>query len=369
VAPLSPLVWIRAAAVAALCATGALVADYTGTAPAFCTAGTGCAAIRQAGWGYIPGLWISVPTVGAIAFSLLLAVTLLPSKPAARVLSAAGGLIAGLAGVALIFIQAKVIGAFCSLCLMVDASAILAGVGALFLLRRHEGKEPFEPWAWALLGAVAFGATWYWPKARPLPDVPPEVKKHYQPGKINVVEFADFECPYCRRLHGTLKQLNGEFSGRVHLVRLNMPLTSHMHARPAAIAFVCADQQGKGEAFGDRLFEGKLLSDAGQRKAAAELGLDLAAFDQCLNSDAAEQRVEREAKILRDVGYEGLPTTFVGAEKILGAQPIEVFRAAYERAGRGAGEAGIPWFAYLIVAAGAAGGIMWFGRRARTDTA
>src|SRR4029450_4371019 len=134
----SALNLIRPAAVAGLAASGALFVDYTGMDPAYCTAGTGCAAIRHSGWGYIPiaGPGVAVPVVGAIAFALLLGVTLLPSERWQKRLSFAGGLLAALTGLALIVIQFKVIGAFCSLCLIADGSALVAGVGALLLLKQ-----------------------------------------------------------------------------------------------------------------------------------------------------------------------------------------------------------------------------------------
>ncbi|HVJ17338.1 MAG TPA: thioredoxin domain-containing protein [Polyangiaceae bacterium] len=367
----SALNLIRAAAVVALASSGALFVDYTGTDPAYCTAGTGCAAIRHSGWGYVPvaNTGIAVPVIGAIAFTLLLAVTLLPSETWRHRLSTAGGFVAAVIGVALIAIQAQVIGAFCSLCLITDGAAIVAGAGAILLLKQRGGGEPLETWAWALLGAVAFGSTWLWPKVRPLPDVPAAVKQHYQAGKINVVEFADFECPFCRRLHDTLKKLNKEYAGRVHFVRLNMPLLSHPNARDAARAYVCADEQGKGEPFGDLLFEEELFSHSAQREAAAKLGVDAARFEACLRAPETDKRIDREAKILRDTGFEGLPTTFIGAKKIVGAQAEEYFRAAYEHEARGLGNSGIPWFVYVFVSLGVAGGVVWFGRRARSASA
>lgn len=360
------LVLIRSAAVVALAACGALFADYTGGAPTYCTVGTGCAAIRQSGWGYVPGVWIPVPAVGAVAFALLLVVTLLPWGR--RWLSVAGGLLAAVTGVTLLAIQGFVLGQFCTLCTVVDLAAVLAGAGALLLMQRSGGGEPLAPWAWALLGAGAFGATFFWPRARPLPDVPAEVKKLYQANKINVVEFADFQCPYCRRLHATLKKLNHEYQGRVNFVRLNMPLGGHSLARPAAHAFVCADQQGKGEQYGDFLFEEEALEHQQQLRGARELGLDLQRFQQCLTAPETDRRVERESKILRDMGFEGLPTTFVGDQKIIGAQSEEFFRAAYERAARGGTGGGVPWFVYTLVWLGVGGGLVWFGRRARPDS-
>jgi predicted DsbA family dithiol-disulfide isomerase len=148
-----------------------------------------------------------------------------------------------------------------------------------------------------------------------------------------------------------------------------MPLTSHQFARDAARAHVCADRQGKGEQFGDLLFEQELLGGAAQRQAARKLGLDLVEFERCLRSPETDARIDRESKILIDAGLDGLPTTYIGPAKLVGLQPEEYFRDAYERAARGLGGAGVPWFAYVIVALGVAGGIVWFGRRAQNAAA
>jgi predicted DsbA family dithiol-disulfide isomerase/uncharacterized membrane protein len=354
------------AALVALAASGALLADYSGLAPAFCTAGSGCAKVRQMGFGSVPvlpGLYVPVPLLGIIAFALLLGLTLLPNPIQRRRLTSLAALAAGVVGLGLLVVQAFVVGAFCSLCVTVDLAGVVAAVGGFFYLRdRRPPAELVTPFGWAALAVVSSLAPFYWPKVRPAPAVPAEIAKLYQPGKINVVEFADFQCPYCRRLHPTLKKLNREYGAKVNFIRLNLPLPGHPDARPAAIAAVCADEQGKGEAMSDLLFEAESLGEGSETTAARTLGLDLERFRRCLTSKEASARVDREAKILRDAGFDGLPTTFVGSDKIIGAQPEETFRAAYERAERGVGQSGTPWPVYLLVALASMAAIAWFGR-------
>jgi protein-disulfide isomerase/uncharacterized membrane protein len=347
----------------ALAASGALLADYSGLAPTFCTAGSGCAQVRQAGYGWVPGLNVPVPLLGVVAFAALLGVSLLPNLTLRRRLTSLASFVGAAIGLALLGVQHFLVGAFCSLCVTVDVSAIAAGIFAVFYLRDERPSfEPVSPLAWAALGTVAFLAPFYWPKVRPQPAVPPEIAKLYQPGKINVVEFADFECPHCRRLHPRLKKLNHEYGDRVNFVRLNLPLAGHPDAKPAAIAYVCADQQGKGEPMSDLLFQATSLGPGSETKAAKALGLDLDRFNRCLASKEAVARVEREARILQEAGFEGLPTTFVGSDKILGAQSEETFRAAYERAAHDVGQNGTPWPIYVFVTLGAMAAIAWFGR-------
>jgi protein-disulfide isomerase/uncharacterized membrane protein len=360
------LALIRTAALIALAASGALLADYSGLAPTFCTAGSGCAELRRSGFGSVPLLpdvYVPVPLIGVVAFGLLLGVSLLPNPDLRKRLTSLGSFVAAAVGLALLAVQAFVAGVFCAFCVAVDLSAIAAGIFAVFYRRdARPASELVSPLAWAALGAVAFVAPYYWPKARPAPSVPPEIAKLYQPGKINVVEFADFQCPHCRRLHPRLKKLNAEYGDKVNFIRLNLPLAGHPNARPAAIAYVCADEQGKGEPMSDILFDAPSLGPGTELEAAEALKLDMGRFQRCLASKTAPERVEREARILQDAGFEGLPTTFVGSDKILGAQSEETFRAAYERAAHGVGQSGTPWPIYVFVTLAAMGAIAWFGR-------
>ncbi|HEV8246874.1 MAG TPA: thioredoxin domain-containing protein [Polyangiaceae bacterium] len=364
------LVAVRVAALVALGASGALLADYSGNAPTYCSAGSGCAAVRQAGWGYIPisSLYVPVPAAGAVAFALLLALSLLPDPRWRQRLTALGALLAAVIAIALLVVQGVLIGAFCTLCVMVDVSAIVAGMAAIGMLvsTGAKAREALQTWSWAALGLIAFLAPWYWPKARPVPDVPAEIQKLYKPGKINIVEFADFECPFCRRLHTTLSKVLGEYDGRVNFVRLNMPLSMHPHARDAAKAFICADEQGQGQRMGDILFESSPFGAPAQRHVAQTLKLDLDQYDRCVDSQQTEDRIDRESEILRNAGFDGLPTTYIGGVKIVGAQPENEFRAALDRAARGVGQRGVPWPIYLLLALGALVGIVAAGRRGST---
>src|SRR5690606_14821924 len=142
-------------------------------------------------------------------------------------------------------------------------------------LGRRAEPVGLHPAGWAVLGALAVLAPWLWPKLKPAPPVPAKVAAYYEPGKINVVEFADFQCPFCRRLHTQLKNIIEDYAGRVNFVRLHMPLASHAHARPAARAAVCAAKQGKEEAMADRLFEAESLEQESLLSEARALGLNM----------------------------------------------------------------------------------------------
>jgi len=373
------LVWTtRAALVLALGVSAALLVDYSASSPAFCSVGSGCDTVRRSGLGYIPlpgQAYLPVPLFGLFGFGLALAATLLPNWQRRRQWSL--GLLAAGAflGLALITVQAFLIGEFCSLCVMVDTAA-LGACGVAFLIpksgwettTKEESQAPPKRYrlppasTWAVLAALGTAAPYFWPKLRPAPPVPPKVASFYQAGKINVVEFADFECPFCRRLHSELARIINDYPGKVNFVRLHMPLQSHQHARPAARAAVCASQQGHEQQMADFLFTTESLEQKALLDGAQRLSLDLGRFKRCLEDPATDRVIDAQASILREAGFQGLPTTYVGAEKIVGAQPEEVFRDAFDQAARGEGSEGIPGWLYwpgVLIIAGAA---LWFGR-------
>jgi protein-disulfide isomerase/uncharacterized membrane protein len=381
--PVRPVLWItllRLLALVALAASTALLIDYTRPAAAFCSAGSGCAAVRSSGFGYlvIGSLPIPVPVFGLLGFAALFAATLVPKNDLRLKLVPALGILGAVIALVLFLIQWISIKQFCAFCVVVDIAGILGGVcAALYALSARAGtaittskskskppapSEPLKTWAWVMLAALAIAAPLLWSDMRPQPPVPPGVAALYQSGKINVVEFADYECPFCRLLHDRLKSIIKSYPGKVNFVRLNMPLQSHPNARNAARAAICADAQGKGEAMADHLFAAEDLTPEASRRAGGELGLDLAQFDRCVADPGTDRAIDAQAKILRDAGFQGLPTTFVGARMIVGAQQEDVFREAFARAERREGESGIPAPVFLGLLAVVAGAVIGVGR-------
>jgi len=372
---LRPLFWIvtlRVLALVALGASAALFVDYTTPEPTFCGAGSGCAAVRGSGLGYlvVGQVPIPVPLFGLLGFSFLLGISLI-SRPELRrrwVLNA--GVLGALAAIVLLLVQALSIGVFCTLCVVVDVAAILAGIAAFLYSRafaetgesEQDRRRDLRGWAWAALGLLCVAAAFTWPLVRPPPPVPQAVRALYVASKINVVEFADFECPFCRELHFRLKPLLEPYGDRLHFVRLNLPLDSHPHARGAARAYVCADAQKKTDAMADALFAAENLEPAANRQLAVSLGLDMTRFDACMADAGTDRRIDAEAKILKDNDFQGLPTTFIGARQIVGALPDESFRAALERASRAETNAGLGALRFKLLALGLALGIVAFGK-------
>lgn len=343
------------------------MADYTNAVPSFCGVDSGCAAVRRSGFGYVPiaGIYLPLPVFGLLGFAFLLGVALNRKLRGFVPLVAGAG---GLVGLSLFALQWLKIGHLCSLCVTVDTLSVLAALSGLVLWKgTGDAEEPFVLGfgAWPALGVLAVLAPLSWPALRPAAPVPAGVQNLYQSGKINVVEFADYECPYCRKLHPLLKTVIGSYPGKVNFTRLNLPLHSHEFAHGAALAQVCAREQGQGDAMADRLFAAENLRPEANREAAKDLGVDLAKYDQCVASPHAAQVIDAESKILIDAGLQGLPTTYVGAKTIIGAQGEDVFRDAFDRAERHEGETGVPapvyWLAVLAIALGTG----WVGRARR----
>ena len=356
---------VRLAAVLALAVSAALFVDYTNALPAFCGVNSGCAAVRGSGYGYVVllGYPVPLPVFGMLGFALLLGVALTRElRRWVPLVASVGGLLAAF----LFGLQAFKIKHLCSLCVTVDTLGVLSAIAGL-VVWKGDAVDPDSDlllrWgAWPAFSVLALLAPLSWAQVRPAPPVPAGVQKLYQAGKINVVEFADYECPFCRRLHPELKTVIESYPGKVNFTRLNLPLHGHEYAQVAAEAQVCARNQGKGDEMADRLFAAEDLRPEANRALARILGLDMAAYDRCIASGEADTIIDAESKILIDNGLQGLPTTFVGGKTIIGAQPEEVFRDAFDRAERGEGDRGIPAPAYWLGVAGLAIAVIWVGR-------
>ena len=357
------LVVLRVAALVALAASAALLSDYVAGTPTFCSALSGCGVVRRHALSHVTfgEHFLPLPLFGVVGFSLLFGASLL-SRRATQVLALFGGAAAAW----LLSVQALVIGHFCWLCVTTDVSAILGALAALGLgadIWERELGARLRPFAWWALGALALAAPLVWPSVKLSPPVPSAVLAHYRAGRINVVEFADFECPACRAFAGTLKAALQPYGDRAHFVRLNKPLSMHPYAADAARAAVCGEALGKAEQMADALFAAADLSPAGIGQLATTLGLDPEAFDKCLLDPATKARVDREASLLAPPEFEGLPTTYIGGKRLLGVQSPETVADALERAARGDGNTGISGYVYAALVALVLLGILRLGLR------
>jgi protein-disulfide isomerase len=142
---------------------------------------------------------------------------------------------------------------------------------------------------------------------------------------VTIVAFTDYQCPYCSRAEATLAQLRQSYGNDVRLVVAEAPLPMHEHARPAALAALAANEQGAFEAMRAKLFAGP-LDDASITRAASDLGLDLHRFDLD-RTGAAAAALARSQTLAEHLGVHGTPSFFINGRRLVGAQPVEQFRA------------------------------------------
>jgi protein-disulfide isomerase len=142
---------------------------------------------------------------------------------------------------------------------------------------------------------------------------------------IVIVEFSDFECPFCRRSQDTLKVLKQKYPTQIKWVFKDFPLSFHARAMPAAIASRCAGEQGKYWEYHDKLFSGAGLQETDLDRYAKEIGLDTAKFAECVKSDRFKQSVNADMELGQSVGVTGTPAFFVNGRMLSGAVPPEAF--------------------------------------------
>ena len=151
---------------------------------------------------------------------------------------------------------------------------------------------------------------------------------------IVLVEFSDFQCPYCKRwFDETYKPLMAAYPGQIRLVYRNLPLTSiHPQAMSAAIASLCANEQGAYWPYHDKLFGGELeLGREAYLQYASELELDGAAFESCLDSGQFDDSLQQDMDFSLNLGVRSTPTFFVNGLAIVGAQPLSVFQQVIDQ--------------------------------------
>jgi len=144
--------------------------------------------------------------------------------------------------------------------------------------------------------------------------------------RVTIVSWSDYQCPYCKSAEPVLEQLLALYPKDVRVVHRHLPLEFHAQARPAAIAAVCADEQGRFWDYHAELFahQSELSSDSFDQFADA-LSLDRAAFDACLGSAAAAERVDRDVRDATAAGATGTPSFNLNGIQWSGGRRLEAF--------------------------------------------
>lgn len=146
---------------------------------------------------------------------------------------------------------------------------------------------------------------------------------------ITIVEFSDFQCPFCQRAAPTLKQIRSKYGDKVRIVWKDFPLTQiHPQAFKAAEAGRCAEEQGKFWEFHDQMFGNQAaLQPDSLKKYASDMGLDAAKFNACLDSSKYAERVRDGVAAGTRLGVNSTPTLYINGRMLTGAQPFETFAA------------------------------------------
>jgi len=154
---------------------------------------------------------------------------------------------------------------------------------------------------------------------------------------VTIVEFGDFACPYCKRVHPTMERLLVEYNDRIHFVFRDYPLVIHERAVPAAQAARCADDQGKFWDYYQHLMAIKGdLDDEDLAARAAAVGLDVDAFKSCYEAKPHDEEIHASIDSGQELGVQSTPTFFINGRRVIGAKTYEelkeIIDAELERA-------------------------------------
>lgn len=152
--------------------------------------------------------------------------------------------------------------------------------------------------------------------------------------KVKIVEFSDFQCPYCKAFHTTtLKKALSDYGDKILYVFKNLPLDFHPQAENAALAAECANEQGKFMIYADKLFNGqdiwgKTEGTQNFKTYAQQIaGMNIAQFNQCLDDKKYQDKINQDKEEAASFGISGTPAVFVNNEFINGAIDYETLKA------------------------------------------
>jgi len=320
----------------ALMASAALLFDYMKPGPVFCAVDGGCGLMRRTVFAYPLG--VPLPLFGIVG---LLAVSLLGLWPGRRarlaraVLASSGALVAA----GLLIVQA-IYHTLCPYCAVVDIAVLT--LASLAVMAAARGWNPPDTtlsrvvslgsFAVAIAFPLALGAT----RQPAVPEVIASELAKAPPGKVAIVDFVDFECPFCRAAHADLSPWLEQHREQVSVARKHVPLPVHGHALDAARAACCGETLGKADDIAEALFAAAPaeLTREGCERIAVTQGLSLERFRACVADPATDAKIHADIASFRATQGHGLPTLWIGRRKLEGRQDPEKLRAALDDAVR-----------------------------------
>ena len=169
------------------------------------------------------------------------------------------------------------------------------------------------------------------------PPLGPELDDGLSPAKgatkaaVTIIEFSNFECPFCRQVQNTLKQITERYGDDVRLVFKHLPSEGHRNSLPAARAAYCAGEQDRFWQFHDALFAAKELSSEFFSEVAAALGLGHERFAECLSAERSRTGVVRDMELAKRYRIDSTPSFLINGKLIKGALPLPEFQSLIER--------------------------------------
>lgn len=150
---------------------------------------------------------------------------------------------------------------------------------------------------------------------------------------ITIVEFSDFQCPFCRRWHQEVYEpLFAAYPEKIRLVYRHLPLTSiHPDAFSAAEAALCAGEQDAFWQYHDKLFSSETLGSAVYTQYAQQLSLDMTSFEACMTEHRYQEAIQTDSDFAINLGIRSTPTFFINGLAIVGAQPLDVFQQVIDK--------------------------------------
>jgi protein-disulfide isomerase len=172
-------------------------------------------------------------------------------------------------------------------------------------------------------------------------EIPADIPvKGAKDAKVTIVEFTDYQCPFCSRANAVLPQIEKAYGKDVRIAVRHLPLSFHKDAHLAAQAAFAAAEQGKFWEFHEKMFQNqKALTRPDLEKYAGEVGLNLSKFKAALDSGKFKARVDEEAQAAAKVGARGTPAFFINGKLVSGAQPFENFQKVIDEELKRADEA------------------------------
>src|SRR5687768_8535981 len=150
---------------------------------------------------------------------------------------------------------------------------------------------------------------------------------------ITIVEFGDFQCPFCRRWHEEVYEpLLASYPGQIRVVYRHLPLTSiHPDAFSAAEAAMCAGEQDAFWQYHEKLFSSETLGSQVYTQYAQELTLDITAFESCMTAHKYQEAIQTDSDFAINLGISSTPTFFINGLALVGAQPLDAFKQVIDK--------------------------------------